>query len=513
MKILFVNWKDINHPQSGGAEVVLWQILKRLVQNGYQVSLLTAVYQKNGIESPEIDNIDGIRIFRTGKNKFLHSIQANLYYQNKLKNEFDLVVEMVNTAPYFLGFNIFWNNFWRNLKYKIQNKFTKKSNKNNSNNLAKSENLDNWQNEKLENNLEKKVDLETKYKPNFSNSTKSTNFSNSNKNTKFFLFYHQLAREIWWLETKFPINWIGFFLLEPIATFVQSRLNCKTITVSNSSKNDLVRFGFDKNKIAIISEGIDNQPLKNLSQQLPKDEVFTVLYHGSLRPMKRPIEVLKSFAGLQKLIQNWQNENPKLTKKQQENKSANQNLIQQNSNSKNEAKLEINTEFKIQNLAKTENQENQTKINSQIPCQLWISGGGELLEECKTFCRDEKITDLTTFFGRTSDVQKLELMQKSSVLVATSLKEGWGLIVTEGNSMGTPAVVYDVDGLRDSGSLSGNFVVKTDSNAMAKQLFEVWKIWQFEKEKYLEICEKALNTGQKITFQQCFEDFEKIITN
>lgn len=475
MKILFVNWKDINHPQSGGAEVVLWQILKRLKANNYQVSLLTAVYHKNGIESPEVDNIDGIRIFRVGKNKFLHSIQANFYYQNKLKNEFDLVVEMVNTAPYFLGFNILWNNFWNNLKYKIHGKNSK-------------------------------VKVKT--------------------NTKFFLFYHQLAREIWWLETKFPVNFIGFYLLEPIATFAQSRLNCKTITVSNSSKNDLARFGFDKNKIAIISEGIDNQPLKNLDKQLPKDEIFTVLYHGSLRAMKRPIEVFKSFAGLQKLIQNWQEENPELTKKQT-NKSANQNLIQANSNSKNqvnksanlniyskkEAKLEINTEFKTQNSAKTENQENQTKINSQIPCQLWISGGGELLEECKTFCRGKKITNLTTFFGRTSDEQKLELMQKSSVLVATSLKEGWGLIVTEGNSMGTPAVVYDVDGLRDSGSLSGNFVVETNSNAMANQLFELWKIWQFEKEKYLEICEKALNTGQKITFEQCYEDFEKIITN
>lgn len=311
MKILFVNWKDINHPQSGGAEVVLWQILKRLKADDCQVSLLTALYKKGGIESPEIDNIDGIKIFRTGKNKFLHSIQANFYYQRKLKNEFDLVVEMVNTAPYFLGLNIFWNNFWTNLKYKIQ-KTQSKFGKNNS------DNSNNWQNE----NLDTKSKL------------------NNYKNTKFFLFYHQLARQIWWLETKFPINWIGFFLLEPIATFVQSRLNCTTITISNSSKNDLIRFGFDKNKIAIISEGIDNKPLQNLSQQLPKDKIFTVLYHGSLRAMKRPIEVLKSFVELQKLIQNWQTENPKLSQKLEENwqdkieqinQSLDQNSINQDS--------------------------------------------------------------------------------------------------------------------------------------------------------------------------------------
>ena len=32
----------------------------------------------------------------------------------------------------------------------------------------------------------------------------------------------------------------------------------------------------------------------------------------------------------------------------------------------------------------------------------------------------------------------------------TSVREGWGLVVTEANACGTPAVVYDVPGLRDS---------------------------------------------------------------
>ena len=548
MKILFVNWKDINHPQSGGAEVVLWQILKRLVQNGYQVSLLTVVYQKNGIESPEVDEIDGIKIFRVGKNKFLHSVQANLYYQKKLKNEFDLVVEMVNTAPYFIGFNILWNNFWQNLKYKIQNKFTKKSNKNQT--FEKPEN----------GKLEKKNDRDENYKIKENLQNMESNYlKNSPKNTKFALFYHQLAREIWWLETKIPINFIGFYLLEPIATFIQSRLGCKTITVSESSKNDLARFGFDKEKIAIISEGIDNEPLENLGRQLPKDDIFTVLYHGSLRAMKRPIEVLKSFEKLTKLIQNWQNENPKLAQKIQNNliekinkiekmnekteQNSNQNTFKENKDlqkqnlqsdltNQKQSKLEINIKNKteIENQPKVEtNAQIQQKVvtvkkeetnfipnsqnSSQIPCQLWISGGGQLLEECQIFCRGEKITNFTTFFGRTSDEQKLALMQKSTVLVATSLKEGWGLIVTEGNSMGTPAVVYDVDGLRDSGSLAGNFVVEASSTAMANQLFELWKIWYFEKEKYVEICTQALKTSKKITFEQCYEDFEKIITN
>ena len=46
--------------------------------------------------------------------------------------------------------------------------------------------------------------------------------------------------------------------------------------------------------------------------------------------------------------------------------------------------------------------------------------------------------------------KKLDLMQRAHLICVTSLKEGWGLIVTEAASQGTPAVVYNVDGLRDS---------------------------------------------------------------
>lgn len=52
--------------------------------------------------------------------------------------------------------------------------------------------------------------------------------------------------------------------------------------------------------------------------------------------------------------------------------------------------------------------------------------------------------------GKVSKERKIELMQKSHVIAVTSIKEGWGLIVTEANSQGTPAIVYNVDGLRDA---------------------------------------------------------------
>jgi glycosyltransferase involved in cell wall biosynthesis len=41
-------------------------------------------------------------------------------------------------------------------------------------------------------------------------------------------------------------------------------------------------------------------------------------------------------------------------------------------------------------------------------------------------------------------------MAEAHILLMASVREGWGLAVTEANACGTPAVVYDVPGLRDA---------------------------------------------------------------
>jgi glycosyltransferase involved in cell wall biosynthesis len=52
--------------------------------------------------------------------------------------------------------------------------------------------------------------------------------------------------------------------------------------------------------------------------------------------------------------------------------------------------------------------------------------------------------------GRVSDQARSELLSQAWLTVAPSQGEGWGLTVLEANLMGTPAVAYDVPGLRDS---------------------------------------------------------------
>ena len=45
---------------------------------------------------------------------------------------------------------------------------------------------------------------------------------------------------------------------------------------------------------------------------------------------------------------------------------------------------------------------------------------------------------------------KYDLLRKAHIVLMPSVREGWGLVVTESNAMGTPVIAYNVPGLRDS---------------------------------------------------------------
>ncbi len=54
------------------------------------------------------------------------------------------------------------------------------------------------------------------------------------------------------------------------------------------------------------------------------------------------------------------------------------------------------------------------------------------------------------FTGRVTDAERHRLMCSAWLLVHPALIEGWGIVVTEAAIRGTPAVAFDVPGLRDS---------------------------------------------------------------
>lgn len=366
MKIVWFSWKDIRHPDAGGAEIVTHDLMRRLVAGGHLVTLVTARYAGAG----ERDTIDGVSIRRVG-NRVTHYLHAARLFVTEFRHLADLVVEEVNTVPYFISF------------------------------LPGA--------------------------------------------PRVLLFYPQLAREIWFYQMGLPWSAIGY-ASEAAYTWLQGRPRNDVVTISEDTKDDLMRFGFKAERIHILTLGIDNRPLETVDPTR-KEESFTVLFHSSLRPMKRPMEVLKAFHLLALAV-------PR--------------------------------------------------------CQLWVSGDGDQ-RDLRRFCAVHALDDRVSFFGRTSESAKLDLMRRATVLCSTSVKEGWGLVVTEANSMGTPAVVYDIDGLRSASKAGGNWTVEPTPTALAQALRDVHGMFSGARNLYDTWCRRVHATTAKFSSDKSYRDFVAVL--
>lgn len=367
MNILWLAWKDYTHPARGGAEIVLREIMQRQRAEGHTVTLLTARHPG----SSKHDTLDGIRVIRVGNNRYTHPIMALGYYLRHLHGKFDMIIETVNTAPYFA------------LLFRGK--------------------------------------------------------------ARAFAMYHQLAREIWFLEAKAPFSHLGYYLIEPLATWLLGRTRTPLITVSESTRQDLARFGWGLNRSHIISEGIEIQPISSL-KNIQKYAQPTMLSFGAMRSMKRTLDQIAAFQ-----------------------------------------------------LAKRQLPDLQLKIAGDASGEY----GKQVLQAIDT----SPYRDDITYLGRVSLQQKIQLMRACHIIAVTSIKEGWGLIITEAASQGTPAVVYDADGQRDSvrHGQSG-LVTSPNPAALAEGIVEL--LTNMPLYNKLQRC--GWEWSKLITFEQCYHDFKRI---
>jgi len=358
MKILWFTWKDSNHPAAGGAEFVNEQLAKRLAADGHEVIFLVGGF-RGGEEKAERD---GYQIIRLG-NRWTVYLQAWRYFRKNLKAWPDLVIDEVNTMPFFAGLY-------------------------------------------------------------------------SGKPT--LLFIHQLCREIWFYQLPQPLSLLGY-LLEPFYLRLLNRF--PVITVSESTRQDLVRLGFDPTNVTIISEGIALTPV-DATQLTPKRAPPSLLILGSIRPMKRTMEGVKAFELAKELL-------PEL--------------------------------------------------------QLTVAGDDSTAygARVRQYIRHSRHREATTMLGRVTTEQKIRLLQQAHLLLVTSVKEGWGLVVTEAASQGTPSVVYPVDGLRDSvaNGEAGFLTRESTPDALAESIVQALT----NPDAYRKMQTAAWEKSKRTTFDQAIE--------
>lgn len=96
MNILIINWQDWINPLSGGAEIHLYEIFKRIALK-HNVTLFCS--QHEGSKSEEI--IDGIKIIRRGKRNTFNFIVPFYYKKYFAKENFDIIIDDINKIPFY----------------------------------------------------------------------------------------------------------------------------------------------------------------------------------------------------------------------------------------------------------------------------------------------------------------------------------------------------------------------------------------------------------------------------
>ncbi len=356
MRILWFNWRDIQNPEAGGAEVFTHEVMRRLAKRGHEMTLFTSRFRGCQLNQ----NIDGVDIIREGTKYTVYGEAKN--YLKAYKHHYDLVIDEINTRPFFA--------------------------------------------------------------PHFA------------KEKQVIALIHQLAREFWFYETKFPVNYIGYHYLEK--KWLSNYTNITTLTVSNSTKSDLQEIGFKK--VFIVPPGLNVRPLSSVKE---KEVSPTLVFIGRLKKAKLPHHALEAFS----------------------------------------------------------------IIKRQIPdAKLWVIGDGYLREKLESSATKDVV-----FYGHISNEEKYDLLTRAHVILVPAVREGWGLIVTEANAMGTPAIGYDVHGLRDSirHGETGIAIKERSPPAMAQQAISLLR----DRERLSKYSKNALEHAKQFSWDDTVDIFQKILNS
>ena len=203
-KILWLSWRDIKNPDSGGAEKVAIEVASRFVKDQIPVTIFSSRFPN----AKKQEKIRGVKVIRRG-GLVTCRFFAFLYYIRRTR-EFDLIIDEINTIPFFSIF------------------YAKK---------------------------------------------------------KTVVLIHQLAKEYWFSQTFWPINLVGYYLE---SFFLRPYRKLSTITVSESTKKDLIKFGFTN--IKVVREGLDFKP-----QIITTSKKDLILFIGRLIAAKGPQDAIRAF--------------------------------------------------------------------------------------------------------------------------------------------------------------------------------------------------------------------------
>src|SRR2546421_2164729 len=137
------------------------------------------------------------------------------------------------------------------------------------------------------------------------------------------------------------------------------------------------------------------------------------------------------------------------------------------------------------------------------PARLQLIGAGDSkqIAALKRQTESLRVDEEVEFMGWLPLAEKHRHMAEATALLMASVREGWGLVITEANALGTPAIVYDVPGLRDAvDDGKTGFVVGASPGEMAKAMLRL----SFDRALYDQVAAQAKAGSEKFSFDKAF---------
>lgn len=261
-------------------------------------------------------------------------------------------------------------------------------------------------------------------------------------------YVNQLAKEVLFHEFTWPLS-LAAYLLEKFEYTTYS--NTKFICYSKSTKEDLVSFGIKEKNISIFPLGIDHDRYRKIDNK-NKDPLF--VFVGRLVKNKRADLCIKS---MRQIVEKYPKASLCILGNGPDEKRLRELVVGEN--------LRENVKFVNKN----------------------------------NFFIDKNMKDL-----------KVNLMQKAWALLLPSVKEGWGMVVTEAAACGTPAIVSNVTGLKDS-VINGKTGIILSKNPSEDELSQA--IIQLIENDNLRrnISEEAYQYSQNFNWDKSFKMFQELI--
>ncbi|KKU83679.1 MAG: Glycosyl transferase group 1 [Microgenomates group bacterium GW2011_GWA2_47_8] len=261
------------------------------------------------------------------------------------------------------------------------------------------------------------------------------------------MLVNQLAKEVFFYELPFPFSWFTYvFERFEYLTYKDTQVLC----YSTSTKIDLATFGIRERNVHVFPLGIDH--LRYKPGKKSQNPLF--IFVARLTRMKRPDLCIRA---MRLVVDTY----PK-------------------------AKLAI--------LGYGPMEQKQLKLIQMLNLEANVS----------------LVNKDTLFFAKNTKDKKVWFMQQAWALLLPSVKEGWGMVVTEAAACGTPAIVTDVSGLRDS-VVAGKTGLVISSDPTAEELAGAMRRIIKDKKFSDGLAIEARGRSRQFTWEKSYAAFVKFL--